>query len=210
MAAAVGVMVCYFTFSSLNLYLRLPTALLSVATRALRSHFSNILLVLFGAISLQVTWLFATVAAVNSTLADNQPQYLIALIIFASFWVSHTLKCVVQAVVGGTVAFWWFQPQRAYPVSTSFNKMVTLSFGSLVIAGLFSMLQIFETLFDGLSCAFSSFSALCCNSPYNPPTSLRDSPYGAIFQPFISVYIAGEYYLYYYCGIGVRYISITT
>lgn len=52
------------------------------------------------------------------------------------YWGIQVIKSVVQVTVAGTLACWWFQPQRPSPVRGSLFRALTTSFGSICFGSL--------------------------------------------------------------------------
>jgi len=60
-----------------------------------------------------------------------------AFLFFVSlFWGVQLISAVVKTTVSGTVACWWFTPQRESPVRGSLFRALTTSFGSLCMGSL--------------------------------------------------------------------------
>jgi len=55
------------------------------------------------------------------------------LMFLSLYWGFQVMKAVVQTTVAGTLACWWFQPEREAPVSGSLFRSLTTSFGSLCL-----------------------------------------------------------------------------
>lgn len=55
------------------------------------------------------------------------------LMFLSLYWGFQVMKAVVQTTVAGTLACWWFQPEREAPVSGSLFRSLTTSFGSICL-----------------------------------------------------------------------------
>jgi hypothetical protein len=186
---ATGAVYCYFTWGTMRERFSLPKALLSVATKPIRQHFTSILFAFFLVIAIEVIWLFLSTAAVYNCVINNYSYAIIALIMLVTIWGLRVLKCTVQAIVGNIVGFWWFHPQNPQKISEVAKKVLNISFGSLCISGLFSLMGGIESVLDMCTSAYSYLAALTCDIPYHH-TNIRESSYGGFAQPFVSVYIA--------------------
>jgi len=58
------------------------------------------------------------------------------LLTVSLYWGIQVIKSVVQVTVAGTLACWWFQPQRPSPVRGSLFRALTTSFGSICFGSL--------------------------------------------------------------------------
>ena len=69
--------------------------------------------------------------------SESSLRGLYMFLLFVSlYWGVQVTKAVVQTTVAGTLACWWFQPQREAPVRGSLLRAMTTSFGSLCLGSL--------------------------------------------------------------------------
>jgi len=92
----------------------------------------------------------------NNNDSDNQDgsalqSFCYFLLAVSLYWGIQVIKSVVQVTVAGTLACWWFQPQRPSPVRGSLFRALTTSFGSICFGSLIvAVIQALREVLHGL------------------------------------------------------------
>ena len=135
-----------FLFMGTQNYLYLPANLLHITSLALRASFFQIFMAIFVPLCIQVVWLLVCGCVIyycyNNTTAVPATTWVPLLI--SGLWGSHVIQGCTQATLAGTVASWWFQPNRINPVGASALRVCTISFGSVCLQGLYSFSRYLE------------------------------------------------------------------
>ena len=136
---------CVFNFFYMQGVMdRVPFAstLFATASQAIRTHYVAIFTAAFLCLLLQIIWTVICALAGYSLrfiLFHSHPfiKFITALYLLLSwYWAIQTSNTVMQSVIAGTVACWWFQPDRPAPVRGSLLRALYLQFGSLSLASL--------------------------------------------------------------------------
>ena len=75
-------------------------------------------------------------------------------LLFSLHWTTQLIKAIIQSVVAGSVACWWFDPDRRAPVRASLTRAITTQLGSLSFASL--LVAVIRTLRDVVKVVRSS------------------------------------------------------
>jgi hypothetical protein len=137
---------------------RIPfaSAVLGVASKALNNHFTGIMSTAYGMLFFQLLWFalwsVASYGIVSdpyyfskqkkSSSADDDVSFdgmqigLVFLLLLSLYWGVQVIKYMLQTTVAGTIACWWFQPERKHVVRGSLFRASTTSFGSICFGAL--------------------------------------------------------------------------
>ena len=176
-------------------YLNLPANMMHITSLALRANFFQTFMTLFLSLCIQIIWLLVCAANVyycyNNT-TDVPTSVWIPLLV-CGLWVSHVIQGCTQATLAGTVASWWFQPNRMNPVGSSALRVCTISFGSICLQGLYSFSRYLEFLGFFYMVVYTTAIQICTGRivPFDL-SSLGIECIDIYFNPYALSYIAGH------------------
>lgn len=148
----------YWYYVSIRNRIPFASAVIRAACAALRANYLGLTGTAVGMQLLQVLWFLLWSAAsygvyqlMTPTADASSPQssseqqdkdqspaasWALFGLLVSMYWGAQVIKGLVQTTVCGTVACWWFQPQRKAPVRGSLFRAVTTSFGSVCLGSL--------------------------------------------------------------------------
>jgi len=139
---------------------RIPfaSAVLSAACKAMLANFLGINLTSLVLFFCQITWMVLVSSATyfcvqyyqtqtdtpiapspvenGSNSSNNIPPGVLFLLLVSGLWGAQVLTNILSTTVAGTVACWFFQPQREAPVRGSLFRSLTASLGSICLGSL--------------------------------------------------------------------------
>ena len=111
---------------------------LFIACKGIKVHYQGILVTAYSTLIMKIVWFLIWITAMigiyqmnnnnasnsnnsshnDETEGDKQhlPLLEMFLTIFSLYWGVEVLRALLQTTVSGTIACWWFQPQRQSPV----------------------------------------------------------------------------------------------
>jgi hypothetical protein len=145
-----------FTLLSYWFYLgskdRIPfaSAVLTTAASAVEANFQGLVGAIYGGFLCQILWVFLWSVAAYGTISHSENNnngstgFMMFYLVLSFYWGLQVINYVIGVTCGGSVACWWFQPQRPAPVRGSLLRAVTTSFGSICFGAL--IVAILQTL----------------------------------------------------------------
>lgn len=148
---------------------RIPFAAANLVTActALR-HNNSIYAVTFGMIAVAVAWVvvfvFALVGILHHPSDTTKTCWPCWILLFLSFvWGAVVWGGIAHVTVSGTVGAWWFKPDDPLPVSASFRRATTTSFGSVCFGSfIIAVLDVIKTLLGSSKRGGCGGCLLCC------------------------------------------------
>jgi hypothetical protein len=131
-------------------YFKFSAAVLKTSCKIIRRHPSMLLLVMLDSV-LEIGISVIYTLCFYGVVAALWSPWLYLYFLFSYFWVTLTIKYVVYMAVSGVFSTWYFLDDTEYypssPVSASFKRACTTSFGSAALAGfLLAVVHTLETI----------------------------------------------------------------
>lgn len=155
----------YYYYNSVQNRIPFATAVLSTAIKAIKQNLFGLLSTAYCLILVQVLYLviwgisiigvasyFETAYKTSNENDEHTKKFLQSLsyftLILSLYWTLEIIKNILLVTTAGTVATWFFQPERAAPVRSSLFRSLTTSFGSICFGSL--LVAIIQTLRDSI------------------------------------------------------------
>lgn len=162
--ALAAVSYCYLL--SVQSRIPFASAVLSIASDVIKKNYSGLILTAYMSLAVQIVWfilwsaafigVFQLMSTDGSAQAGEERRnrgsrsegddavgdevaangWLVFVMVLSLYWGVQTIASVLKTTVCGTLACWWFQPNRIAPVRGSLFRSLTTSFGSICFGSL--------------------------------------------------------------------------